>query len=192
MKGINGEPCRLCITGLFWPSPAGASLLLVIPIIYTLTLLGNTTISYLNSRLHTSIYFFLSNFSFLDLCFTTNIVPQMLWNLNGPEKTMSYTGYVIQVLGLGTIECVLLSVMVHDCYNAICHPFHMVLSCTQSSSSDTSGLGLDQWFSGVHHADQPFFTCTSATTRWTILCVKPLPWFKSPVRTQPSWKMNLL
>ena len=105
-------------------------LLLVISIIYILTLMGNTAIilvSYFSPKLHTPMYFFLSNLSFLDLCFTTSIVPQMLWNLKGPDKTISYTGCVIQLfvaLGLGSTECILLTVMAYDRFNAICRPLH--------------------------------------------------------------------
>ncbi|KAF4008701.1 hypothetical protein G4228_020492 [Cervus hanglu yarkandensis] len=105
-------------------------LLLVVSIIYVLTLMGNTTIilvSYFSPKLHTPMYFFLSNLSFLDLCFTTSIVPQMLWNLKGPDKTISYTGCMIQLyvaLGLGSTECVLLTVMAFDRFNAICRPLH--------------------------------------------------------------------
>ncbi|KAM4834927.1 olfactory receptor 2G3-like [Thomomys bottae] len=105
-------------------------LLKVIAIVYVLTLLGNSTIilvSLLNPKLHTPMYFFLCNLSFLDLCFTTSIVPQMLWNLRGPEKTISYAGCVTQLyiaLGLGSTECVLLSVMAYDRFNAICRPLH--------------------------------------------------------------------
>nr|CAI9704326.1 unnamed protein product [Rangifer tarandus platyrhynchus] len=105
-------------------------LLLVISIIYILTLMGNTMIilvSYFSPKLHTPMYFFLSNLSFLDLCFTTSVVPQMLWNLKGPDKTISYTGCVIQLyvaLGLGSTECVLLTVMAYDRFSAICRPLH--------------------------------------------------------------------
>ncbi|XP_070312974.1 olfactory receptor 2H2-like isoform X1 [Odocoileus virginianus] len=105
-------------------------LLLVVSIIYILTLMGNTAIilvSYFNPKLHTPMYFFLSNLSFLDLCFTTSIVPQMLWNLKGPDKTISYTGCVIQLfvaLGLGSTECILLTVMAYDRFSAICRPLH--------------------------------------------------------------------
>ncbi|XP_010842192.1 PREDICTED: olfactory receptor 2H2-like [Bison bison bison] len=105
-------------------------LLLVVSIIYILTLMGNTAIilvSYFNPKLHTPMYFFLSNLSFLDLCFTTSVVPQMLWNLKGPDKTISYTGCVIQLyvaLGLGSTECVLLTIMAYDRFNAICQPLH--------------------------------------------------------------------
>ncbi|CAI9168681.1 unnamed protein product [Rangifer tarandus platyrhynchus] len=105
-------------------------LLLVVSIIYILTLMGNTAIilvSYFSPKLHTPMYFFLSNLSFLDLCFTTSVVPQMLWNLKGPDKTISYTGCVIQLyvaLGLGSTECVLLTVMAYDRFSAICRPLH--------------------------------------------------------------------
>ncbi|XP_051004245.1 olfactory receptor 2H2 [Acomys russatus] len=97
---------------------------------YILTLLGNTLIlllSTLDPRLHSPMYFFLSNLSFLDLCFTTTCVPQMLLNLWGPTKTISFLGCSIQLfifLFLGTTECILLTVMAFDRYVAVCQPLH--------------------------------------------------------------------
>ena len=99
-------------------------------IFYILTLVGNTAIillSIVDSRLHTPMYFFLGNLSFLDLCFTTSIVPQLLWNLWGPEKTITYHGCVAQLyiyMVLGSTECVLLAVMSYDRYMAVCRPLH--------------------------------------------------------------------
>ncbi|XP_012321226.2 putative olfactory receptor 2W6 [Aotus nancymaae] len=99
-------------------------------IFYLLTLVGNMTIillSALDSRLHTPMYFFLANLSFLDMCFTTGSIPQMLYNLWGPDKTISYVGCAIQlyfVLALGGVECVLLAVMAYDRYAAVCKPLH--------------------------------------------------------------------
>ncbi|KAJ1060879.1 hypothetical protein K5549_021584, partial [Capra hircus] len=99
-------------------------------IFYILTLVGNTAIillSVVDSRLHTPMYFFLGNLSFLDLCFTTSIVPQLLWNLWGPEKTITYHGCVAQLyiyMVLGSTECVLLAVMSYDRYVAVCRPLH--------------------------------------------------------------------
>ncbi|KAF7474232.1 hypothetical protein GHT09_015059 [Marmota monax] len=97
---------------------------------YLLTLVGNTLIILLlvlDPRLHSPMYFFLSNLSFLDLCFTTSFVPQMLVNLWGPKKTISFLGCFIQLfifLSLGTTECILLTVMAFDCYVAVCQPLH--------------------------------------------------------------------
>ncbi|XP_012886601.1 PREDICTED: olfactory receptor 2W1-like [Dipodomys ordii] len=102
----------------------------VVAIFYFITLVGNTAIilaSLLDSHLHTPMYFFLRNLSFLDLCFTTSIVPQMLVNLWGPEKTISYVGCIIQLyvyMWFGSIECLLLAVMSYDRFTAICKPLH--------------------------------------------------------------------
>ena len=81
----------------------------------------------LDPRLHSPMYFFLSNLSFLDLCFTTSCVPQMLFHLWGPRKTISFLGCSVQLfifLFLGTTECVLLTVMAFDRYVAVCQPLH--------------------------------------------------------------------
>ncbi|KAI5935248.1 Olfactory receptor 2H1, partial [Manis javanica] len=84
-------------------------------------------LSCVDPRLYTPMYFFLSNLSFLDLCYTTAAVPQMLSNLWGPDKSITYTGCVLQVcvlLCLGATEGVMLVVMAFDCYVAICRPLH--------------------------------------------------------------------
>ncbi|XP_037699453.1 putative olfactory receptor 2B8 [Choloepus didactylus] len=103
-------------------------LFVVLLIFYIFTLLGNTTIivlSQLDPHLHTPMYFFFSNLSFLDLCYTTSIVPQLLVNLRGTDKSISYGGCVVQLhisLGLGCTECILLVVMAFDRYAAVCKP----------------------------------------------------------------------
>lgn len=87
----------------------------VILISYLLALLGNTAIilvSCLDSKLHTPMYFFLTNLSFLDLCLATSIVPQLLWNLKGPAKTITSTGCAIQL-------CVPLTA-----FHRVCSPDH--------------------------------------------------------------------
>ncbi|XP_014937093.1 putative olfactory receptor 2B8 [Acinonyx jubatus] len=105
-------------------------LFVVLLIFYLLTLLGNTTIialSLLDPHLQTPMYFFLSNLSFLDLCYTTSTVPQLLVHLRGPDKSISFGGCVAQLfiaLGLGGTECILLGVMAFDRYAAICRPLH--------------------------------------------------------------------
>ncbi|XP_006872821.1 PREDICTED: olfactory receptor 2H2-like [Chrysochloris asiatica] len=142
-------------------------LLVVISVIYTLTLVGNTAIilvSYLNPKLHTPMYFFLSNLSFLDLCFTTSIVPQMLWNLKGPEKTISYTGCVVQLyisLGLGATECILLTVMAYDRFNAICRPLHYGVIMHPKLLRQLASLA---WISGF----------VESTVQTTLVCLLPL------------------
>ncbi|XP_001517819.4 olfactory receptor 2G3-like [Ornithorhynchus anatinus] len=97
---------------------------------YLLTLVGNTIIivvSRLDPRLPHPLYFFLSHLSLVDLCFTTSIVPQLLWNLWGPSKAITVVGCAIQLyvsLALGSAECVLLPIMAFDRYTAVCRPLH--------------------------------------------------------------------
>ncbi|XP_042544883.1 olfactory receptor 10-like [Dipodomys spectabilis] len=105
-------------------------LFIYIVIFYSLTLLGNTTIivlSRLDLRLRTPMYFFLSHLSFLDLCYTTSTVPQLLINLQRQDQTISYGGCVAQLfifLALGSTESMLLVMMAFDRYAAVCRPLH--------------------------------------------------------------------
>ena len=100
---------------------------------YLVTVLGNLLIILAvtsDPHLHTPMYFFLSNLSFMDLCLTTCTVPQTLANFKGKDKTITYGGCVTQLfiaLGLGGVECVLLSVMAYDRYVAVCRPLHYMV-----------------------------------------------------------------
>ncbi|XP_074055076.1 olfactory receptor 13C9-like [Macrotis lagotis] len=97
-------------------------------VMYMVIVLGNSTIIILillDSHLHTPMYFFLSNLSFLDICFTSSFVPKMLMNFASGRKTISFSECIFQVyisLAMGTTECVLLATMAYDRYMAICNP----------------------------------------------------------------------
>ncbi|XP_072494206.1 olfactory receptor 5V1-like [Notamacropus eugenii] len=97
-------------------------------VIYLITILGNTLILAairINPVLHTPMYYFLSNLSFLDICYTSTTVPIILVNFFRERKTISYEGCLSQVFFLVTFagcECVLLAVMAYDRFVAICHP----------------------------------------------------------------------
>ncbi|XP_027621828.1 putative olfactory receptor 2W6 [Tupaia chinensis] len=129
------------------------ALFVVVLAFYLLTLLGNLAIILLwalEPRLRTPMYFFLANLSFLDVCFTSGSVPQLLHNLRGPDKTISVVGCAVQlylVLALGGVECVLLAVMAYDRYAAVCRPLHYAVLmhprlCAQlASAAWLSGFG---------------------------------------------------
>ncbi|XP_038614739.1 olfactory receptor 2G3-like [Tachyglossus aculeatus] len=71
--------------------------------------------------------FFLFQLSLMYLCFTTSIVPQLLWNLQGHSKNITMVHYAVQLyvsLALGSTECILLVVMALDHHNAICRLLH--------------------------------------------------------------------
>lgn len=103
-------------------------LFIIVLAAYICTLVGNISIivvSRVDPNLDSPMYFFLSNLSFLDLCFTTTTIPQLLLNLWGPDKSISYGGCVTQFYMFhfwGATECILLAVMSLDRYMAICKP----------------------------------------------------------------------
>ncbi|XP_064145475.1 olfactory receptor 2G3-like [Loxodonta africana] len=106
---------------------------------YLLTVAGNIiiiTIIQLEPRLQTPMYFFLTNLSFLDICYTSTNVPQMLSNMVGKKKSIPFSGCATQMyfsLSFGMIECVLLGVMAYDRYVAICHPLNYIVIMDRST-----------------------------------------------------------
>ncbi|XP_012597472.2 olfactory receptor 2B6 [Microcebus murinus] len=136
-------------------------LFVLVLISYIVTIFGNLTIilvSRLDSKLHTPMYFFLTNLSLLDLCYTTCTVPQMLVNLCSIRKVISYGGCVAQLfmfLALGATECVLLAVMSFDRFVAICRPLHYSVImhrrlCLQLAAACwITGFGVSVWLSAL-------------------------------------------
>ncbi|XP_035888186.1 olfactory receptor 7D4-like [Phyllostomus discolor] len=100
---------------------------------YLVTVLGNLLIILAvssDSHLHTPMYFFLSNLSFVDICFTSTTLPKMLVNIWTQSKAISYNGCLIQVYFFTVfigMDNFLLTVMAYDRYVAICHPLHYMV-----------------------------------------------------------------
>ncbi|XP_047387144.1 olfactory receptor 7A10-like [Sciurus carolinensis] len=100
---------------------------------YLVTVLGNlliilATIS--DSHLHTPMYFFLSNLSFVDICFTSTTIPSMLVNIQTQRKTITYTSCITQMCFFFIfveLDNFLLAVMAYDRFLAICHPLHYMV-----------------------------------------------------------------
>ncbi|XP_075404246.1 olfactory receptor 5M11-like [Tenrec ecaudatus] len=103
-------------------------LFVVFLVVYLVTLTGNLgmiTLIRLDSRLHTPMYFFLTNLAFVDLCYTTNATPQMLTNFLSERKTISFAGCFTQCyifIALLLTEYYILAAMAYDRYMAICNP----------------------------------------------------------------------
>ena len=127
-------------------------LFVIILLFYILNLLGNTAIilvSFLDPKLHTPMYFFLSNLSCVDICFTTSVAPQLLVTMNKKDKNMSYGGCVAQLYvatGLGSSECILLAVMAYDRYAAVCRPLYYT---TIMHPQLCASLASIAWLSGL-------------------------------------------
>ena len=102
-----------------------------------------------DSRLHTPMYFFLANLSFVDVCYFSTITPKMLIDLLSEKKTISFAGLFLWMyffIALATIECILFGLMAHDLYVAICSPllYSLIMSRTvclkMAAGAFTAGL----------------------------------------------------
>ncbi|KAL1781631.1 olfactory receptor 145-like, partial [Sigmodon hispidus] len=113
-----------------------APLFLLFLIMYLTTTLGNLALIILivlNSHLHTPMYFFLFNLSFIDLSYSSVITPKMLMNFLVKKNVISYTGCMTQLYFFcffGISECYMLTAMAYDRYVAICNPllYNIVMS----------------------------------------------------------------
>ncbi|XP_003791584.1 olfactory receptor 2A5 [Otolemur garnettii] len=99
-------------------------------LLYVFTLLGNGIILgliWLDSKLHTPMYFFLSHLAIVDISYASNNVPKMLANLLNKKKTIFFAPCIMQTffyMAFAHTECLILVIMSYDRYVAICHPLH--------------------------------------------------------------------
>ncbi|NP_001243380.1 olfactory receptor family 9 subfamily S member 5 [Canis lupus familiaris] len=107
--------------------------------LYMVTLLGNILmiiIITLDARLHSPMYFFLKNLSFVDLCYSSVIAPNALANFFSSSKVITFAGCATQFFFfslLASTECFLLGVMAYDRFMAICNPLHYPSTMCQSA-----------------------------------------------------------
>ncbi|XP_075797866.1 olfactory receptor 1f45-like isoform X2 [Microtus pennsylvanicus] len=116
--------------------PQQQLLFLIFLIMYLATVLGNLLIILAigtDSRLHTPMYFFLSNLSFVDVCFSSTTVPKVLAMHILRNQAISFSGCLMQIYFLcvfAVMDNFLLAVMAYDRYVAICHPLHYATKMT--------------------------------------------------------------
>ncbi|ELR46818.1 hypothetical protein M91_14849, partial [Bos mutus] len=97
---------------------------------FLITVFGNLLIilaTVSDSHLHTPMYFFLSNLSFVDICFISTTIPKMLVNIQTQSKAISYGGCITQMhfyILFVELENLILTVMSYDRFIAICDPLH--------------------------------------------------------------------
>lgn len=121
-------------------------------VIYILTITGNVVIISvvkLEPSLHFPMYAFLQNLSFLEIWYTTTIVPKMLSSLIIQNKSISFTGCMTQLycfVFFGATECFLLAVMAYDRYLAICDPLHYTIAM---NTQFCCRLAVGSWVVGL-------------------------------------------
>ncbi|XP_004601924.2 olfactory receptor 6C2 [Sorex araneus] len=119
---------------------------------YLLSVTGNLIIIVLtlvDLHLKTPMYFFLRNFSFLEVSFTTVCIPRFMYSLSTGDNTVTYNACAIQiffVILFGATEFFLLAAMSYDRYVAICKPLHYT---TIMNNRVCTILVLICWVSGL-------------------------------------------
>ncbi|XP_055127174.1 olfactory receptor 1L6-like isoform X2 [Symphalangus syndactylus] len=130
IKNYSSSTSGFILLGLSSNPQLQKPLFAIFLIMYLLTAVGNVLIIlaiYSDPRLHIPMYFFLSNLSFMDICFTTVIVPKMLVNFLSETKVVSYVGCLVQMyffMAFGNTDSYLLASMAIDQLVAICNPLH--------------------------------------------------------------------
>ena len=114
-------------------------LFLLVHIITVVANVGMVLLIKRDPRLHTPMYYFLSNLSFCNICYSSTISPKMLADFLSEQKRIPYDVCAIQMYFFGAfrdVECLMLAVMAYDRYVAICNPLLYTIAmsrgiCTQ-------------------------------------------------------------
>ncbi|XP_003275310.1 olfactory receptor 9I1-like [Nomascus leucogenys] len=114
-------------------------LFFVFLVIFLITMGGNLGMIVLiqtDPRLQTPMYFFLSHLSFLDICYSSVIVPQLLETLGTDKMIITYERCASQFFFFtlcASTECFLLAVMAYDRYMAVCNPLLYAIAMTSQT-----------------------------------------------------------
>ncbi|EGW11591.1 olfactory receptor 5B2 [Cricetulus griseus] len=113
-------------------------LFITFTLIYLITLIGNLgmiVLIWLDSRLHTPMYLFLSNLSLADCVYSSAVTPKVMAGLLTGDKVISYGGCVAQMfffVSFASVDCFLLAAMAFDRHAAVCKPLHYATTMTAS------------------------------------------------------------
>ncbi|XP_069601690.1 olfactory receptor 5V1-like [Ranitomeya imitator] len=131
MKQLNETTFRrFILLGLSTDPQLQVIFFIVFLIMYLMTISGNLLLIIVvstNSALHSPMFFFLANLSFIDICFSTSIVLVLLKNTLAKDRSISLFGCAAQMyvsLGLGATETIILVSMAYDRFAAICRPLY--------------------------------------------------------------------
>ncbi|KAM9729818.1 olfactory receptor 2V2-like [Dama dama] len=140
------------LLGIFSHSPTDLVLFSAVMMVFIMALCGNVLLIcliYMDSRLHTPMYFFLSQLSLMDLMLVCTNVPKMAVNLLSGRKSISFVGCGIQMglfVSLMGSEGLLLGLMAYDRYVAISHPLHYPILMSQRACLQIVG---SSWAFGI-------------------------------------------
>ncbi|KAM6159710.1 olfactory receptor 5B12-like isoform 1-T1 [Erethizon dorsatum] len=134
----SSEVAEFTLVGLTDDPGLQIPLFIIFFLVYLSTLLGNlgmTGLILLDSRLHTPMYFFLSNLSLVDFGYSSAVTPKVMAGLLSEDNMMSFNACATQFfffVAFITVENFLLASMAYDRYAAVCKPLHYTTTMTTS------------------------------------------------------------
>ncbi|XP_059587298.1 olfactory receptor 6F1-like [Alligator mississippiensis] len=163
-RGNQSSPYIFILQGFAGNCYFQVSLFMLFLFMYILTVTANASIILLvrtHPQLHTPMYWFLCNLSFLEIWYTTACVPKVLAVLLEKSQAISFLSCLLQmyfVFSLGCTEYFLLAVMAYDRYLAICYPLHYssIMNGTMSAQ-----LALGSWLCGFVAISAPAYLISS-------------------------------
>ncbi|XP_065800832.1 LOW QUALITY PROTEIN: olfactory receptor 5B3-like [Muntiacus reevesi] len=154
MKNTTGVT-QFFLLGLTSDPELHVPLFIMFTLIYLATLIGNlgiVTLILLDPHLHTPMYFFLSNLSLVDVCYSSAVTPTVLAGFIPGDKVISYDACAAQMfffVAFATVENYLLASMAYDRYAAVCRPLHYTTTMTRSVCA---GLATGSYVCGFLNA----------------------------------------
>ncbi|XP_045872517.1 olfactory receptor 5B2-like [Meles meles] len=151
----NTEGTQFFLLGLTNASELQIPLFIMFTLIYLINVVGNLgmmVLILLDSRLHTPMYFFLSNLSLVDFCYSTAVTPKVMAGLLIGDKVISYNACAAQMfffVAFATTENYLLASMAYDRYAAVCKPLHYT---TIMTTVVCAHLGIGSYICGFLNA----------------------------------------
>ncbi|XP_077024205.1 olfactory receptor 6C2-like [Tamandua tetradactyla] len=148
----NGTITTFILLGLTDDPQLQVLIFIFLFLTYMLSVTGNMTIitlTCMDSHLKTPMYFFLQNFSFIEISFTSACVPRYLYNIATGDKVITYKACMVQVFFTDLFalsEFFLFAAMSYDRYVAICKPLHYV---TIMSKTVCRSLIICCWAAGL-------------------------------------------
>ncbi|XP_043849519.1 olfactory receptor 8D1-like [Dromiciops gliroides] len=158
--GNNSIVTEFILLGLTKQADLQIPLFLVFLGIYMVSMVGNLgliLLIWISPPLHTPMYYFLCNLSFIDLCYSSVLAPKMLVNFVSEKNIISYSGCMTQLFFFcffAINECYMLTVMAYDRYVAICSPLlYNVTMSPQICSLLMMAVYIMGTFGAVAHTD---------------------------------------
>ncbi|XP_037377345.1 olfactory receptor 5B3-like [Talpa occidentalis] len=160
------EVTQFILLGLTKATNLRIPLVMIFTLIYAINAIGNLgmiLLILLDSRLHTPMYFFLSNLSLMDFCYSTAVTPTVIAGLLMGDKVISYNACAAQMFffaAFATGEVFILAAMAYDRYAAVCKPLHyttimttgvcagLVIACYAAGFLNAS-IQVGEAFSGI-------------------------------------------